>query len=86
MTDNITSLHGGEVTVSQKQQFLDTIAMAYDQLAGDDQPVAMVYGFVGYEGGVRSGYHTMHEIRDLNKLHLSRAYVAIAIDASKLDG
>lgn len=86
MTDNVLSLTGAPIADGMKQQFIDTLAQAYDLLTELGEPVAVVFALVSKTGAVRSGYHCREDIADSNTLHLSRAFMALQADAVEIAG
>jgi hypothetical protein len=83
VSDNVVGLRG--VVPSQgKQTLLDTVAVAYDELAKHGEPVCVVFAVVAEKGACRTGYHTLSPIDDRNCLYISRAATAIMADLANV--
>ncbi len=87
MSDHkIKSIRPDVVLSEGKQHFLDTIAQAYDALAEQGEPVAVVFALVTESGCVRTGYHTLSAIDGRNALHIARGIQCLNIDQITWDG
>lgn len=75
---DVRPIREGIVSSPEKQLLLDYIAGEYDKMTQSlGQPVALVFAFVGTEGGASSGYYTVKEIESCNLLFISRGVQAI---------
>lgn len=87
MSDHkIKCIRPGVVMSEGKQHLLDTIAQAYDDLAEQSEPVALVFALVTDSGGCRTGYHTLSAIDGRNALHVARGIQCLNIDQHLWDG
>jgi hypothetical protein len=81
MAGNVTPLRANVSSSFRKQQMLDTIAAAFDDVAAKgNEPMTVVFALVDDLGGGLAGYQTLG-YEDRNALYVARAVQMIAADA-----
>lgn len=79
--DRVRPIREGVVRSAEKQMVLDYVASEYDNMTDrEGEPVALIFAFVGKDGGACAAYFTNKDIQDRNMLFISRGVQAIQTD------